>query len=159
MSDALPPGHKVLATDLDDTVLGNTLAVRAFARWRAAADDWLWVVATGRNPDVTLRMLKQAGAPLASKGLALRQVVNHLPGKVAGVIAASDSGNDLALIASADAGIVVANHTGELNMLRSAAHVYWSPKSFAAGVLDGIAHFTQQTDTAFSFARATVDAG
>lgn len=254
-------GWKVLATDMDDTLLGDAVAVRAFARWRAMADDWLWVVATGRNPELTLQRLQQAGAPkpdylicavgseiykvlangelladaawarilcrgwqrdscdklvrelpgilpqpaaqqrqfklgysttggvamqrriqrmlhqemvnanvvlshdnlldviapLASMGLALGHLVRQLPNKIACVIAAGDSGNDVSLIASADAGIVVANHNGELNMLRSVPHVYWSTKSFAAGVLDGVAHFTDAVNASIAFKEDAVD--
>ncbi len=254
-------GRKVLATDLDDTLLGDPAATRKFANWRVTANDWLWVVATGRNPDIALQLLKEADAPLpdylicavgteiyqvkaggelvadstwahaisdgwqrdvcallvsecagivpqpaeqqrqfklsykltedanaverlqrllqremvhtnivlshdnlldvmppsASKGLALRHLVTQRLGEIACVIAAGDSGNDLSLIAGADAGIVVANHNGELNMLRCAPHVFWSRKSFAAGVLDGVAHFTGAGAPSFSFTEAAVN--
>ena len=240
---------QVLATDLDLITLGGTASARDFARWLATASDWLWVVATGRNPEVSLRLLRQAGMPLpdyliaaagteiyslqasgelcidadwaktlapgwqrdkcaallhkfpgitaqdaaqqrqfklsydikgnstlvarvqrllqremvyanvvvshnslldvmpsqASKGLALRHIVDRLVSKSCCVISAGHAGDDLSLIASADAGVVAASHNGELNMLRAIQHVYWSPKAFAAGVLDGISHFTGVT--------------
>jgi len=54
------------------------------------------------------------------------------------VVASGDSGNDIDLLQYATLGIVVANHTRELESLRDCRHLYWAKTECATGVLEGL---------------------
>ncbi|BES70563.1 HAD-IIB family hydrolase [Marinobacter nanhaiticus D15-8W] len=54
------------------------------------------------------------------------------------VVAAGDSGNDEDMLRYAALGIVVANHSGELNDLKGYEHIFWARSSCAAGILEGL---------------------
>jgi len=57
------------------------------------------------------------------------------------VVASGDSGNDTDLLQYAAFGIVVANHTGELESLRGCRSLYWARTDYANGVLEGLERF------------------
>ncbi|MEZ5386384.1 MAG: HAD-IIB family hydrolase [Prosthecobacter sp.] len=77
----------------------------------------------------------------ASKGRAVRFIGNkwHIPLNRTVVI--GDAGNDLDMFTGATRGVVVGNHSPELEVLRSQARVYFSNRPSAAGILDGLRHF------------------
>lgn len=103
---------------------------------------------------------------LAAAGLAARVVLSHgnlldiLPpqgGKAqavnficellnidpADVVTAGDSGNDIDLLQRAMQGIVVANHTPELECLRDNPNIYWANTECANGILEGLESIEQ----------------
>jgi sucrose-phosphate synthase len=77
----------------------------------------------------------------ASKGHALRYLSWRLGIDMSCILTAGDAGNDLDMLRGQPKGIVVANHSRELGVLRRAKDVYFSPHASAAGVLDGLRHY------------------
>ncbi len=77
----------------------------------------------------------------ASPGLAIRFLCfkwNLPPGRL---LVAGDSGNDADMLSGDTLGVVVGNHTPELDHLRDRARVYFADGTHAWGVLEGIAHY------------------
>jgi sucrose-phosphate synthase len=54
---------------------------------------------------------------------------------------AGDSGNDEDMIAGATRGLVVGNHSVELENLRNKPNIYFSEAEYAAGIMDGLKHY------------------
>ncbi len=77
----------------------------------------------------------------ASKGHALRYLSWRLGIDMPRILSAGDAGNDLDMLKGQPKGIVVANYSRELGVLRRAKDVYFSPYRHAAGVLDGLKHY------------------
>ena len=87
----------------------------------------------------------------AGKGHALRFLLRYLERNRTDsgahsfeqVIVAGDSGNDLAMFAAFERGIVVANAQPELKALaeEDRPHLYFAGASYAAGVTEGLRHF------------------
>ena len=57
------------------------------------------------------------------------------------VLVAGDSGNDAGMLLGRTLGVVVANHSPELNRLRKRPRVYFAKGSHAAGILEGIEYY------------------
>jgi sucrose-phosphate synthase len=57
------------------------------------------------------------------------------------LLTAGDSGNDSDMLVGHTLGVVVANHTPELERLRGRPRVFFSDRPYAWGVLDGIRHY------------------
>jgi sucrose-phosphate synthase len=57
------------------------------------------------------------------------------------VLVAGDSGNDAGMLTGRTLGVVVANHSKELNRLRKRPRIYFSQAAHAAGVLEGIMYY------------------
>jgi sucrose-phosphate synthase len=57
------------------------------------------------------------------------------------VLVAGDSGNDAGMLLGRTLGVVVANHSKELNRLRNRPRVYFAESSHAAGILEGINYY------------------
>lgn len=78
----------------------------------------------------------------ASPGLAIRFFCFkwHLPPER--LLVAGDSGNDADMLSGESLGVVVANHTPELEGLRDAPRVHFSPRPHAWGILEGLDHYT-----------------
>ena len=55
---------RLLATDIDGTLIGCADALERFALWRQERPDMLYAVATGRSLHAALDVLEHAGAPL-----------------------------------------------------------------------------------------------
>lgn len=77
----------------------------------------------------------------ASKGQAVRHLALRWGLPFEGITAAGDSGNDLDLLSGIPHGIVVGNHSPELEVLRNRSGVHFAVRGFAAGVLEGLKHF------------------
>lgn len=77
----------------------------------------------------------------ASKGRAVRFIGNKWNIPLNRTIVIGDAGNDLDMFTGATRGVVVGNHSPELEVLRSHARVYFSGQPSAAGILDGLRHF------------------
>lgn len=57
------------------------------------------------------------------------------------VLVAGDSGNDAGMLLGRTLGVVVGNHSKELNRLRDRPRIYFAESSHAAGVLEGIRYY------------------
>ena len=57
------------------------------------------------------------------------------------VLVAGDSGNDAGMLLGRTLGVVVGNHSRELNRLRNRPRIYFAEASHAAGVLEGINYY------------------
>jgi sucrose-phosphate synthase len=57
------------------------------------------------------------------------------------VLVAGDSGNDEGMLLGRTLGVVVANHSKELNRLRKCPRVYFAKASHARGILEGIQYY------------------
>lgn len=79
----------------------------------------------------------------AGKGHALHFLLDHLQLAPSQVIVAGDSGNDLAMFAAFQRGIIVANAQPELKALQGEdrPHLYFAAASHAEGVAEGLHHF------------------
>ncbi len=57
------------------------------------------------------------------------------------VLVAGDSGNDEGMLLGRTLGVVVGNHSPELNRLRKLPRVYFAKGEHAAGILEGIEYY------------------
>lgn len=57
------------------------------------------------------------------------------------VLVAGDSGNDAGMLLGGTLGVVVANHSPELDRLKNRPRIYFAKKSHAAGILEGIEYY------------------
>jgi sucrose-phosphate synthase len=80
----------------------------------------------------------------AGKGAAMRWVADRLGIAEQHVYAAGDSGNDLDMLAAVRNGIVVANHSAELNSLLGRPSIYLARRPHAAGVVEGMRAFAMK---------------
>jgi len=80
----------------------------------------------------------------ADKGSAAAHLAAHWGLAGHDVLVSGDSGNDLAMFQNGFLGIVVANAHEELRRLEG-PNVYHSPRTHAAGVLDGVEHWCGQS--------------
>jgi sucrose-phosphate synthase len=77
----------------------------------------------------------------ASKGRAVEFLLDKYHFSPRNVMVAGDSGNDEDMITSHARGLVVENHSEELDHLKGRPNIYFSPEPYAAGILDGLRHF------------------
>lgn len=77
----------------------------------------------------------------ASKGLAIRYVAHRWGIPMERVLVAGDSGNDEEMLAGMSLGVVVANYSEELEGLREMQRVFFAPREYAWGILDGIERY------------------
>jgi sucrose-phosphate synthase len=77
----------------------------------------------------------------ASPGLALRFFGFKWNLEPSRILVAGDSGNDRDMLEGETLGVVVGNHTHELESLRDRPRVYFAAGEHAWGVLEGIAHY------------------
>ena len=57
------------------------------------------------------------------------------------VLVAGDSGNDAGMLTGRTLGVVVANHSKELNRLRKLPRIYFAQAAHAAGIIEGIKYY------------------
>ncbi len=77
----------------------------------------------------------------ASKGHAIRYFAYKWGLPVARCIVAGDSGNDVEMLMGDTLAIVVGNHSQEIAHLRQGTQIYFAQQHYAAGILEGIAHY------------------
>ena len=77
----------------------------------------------------------------ASKGNAINYLKYKYEFPSSKVMVAGDSGNDEDMIRGANNGLVVGNHSVELEKLRGKLRVFFSRKTYAAGIVDGLVHY------------------
>jgi sucrose-phosphate synthase len=77
----------------------------------------------------------------ASKGKAVDYVRYKFDLSARHVMVAGDSGNDEDMLSGHGRGLVVGNHSDELEELRGRANIYFSNQQYAAGIIDGLRHY------------------
>ena len=77
----------------------------------------------------------------ASPGMAIRFLSFKWDLPPERLLVAGDSGNDADMLSGDALGVVVGNHTGELERLRGHHRVYFAEHGHALGVLEGIEHY------------------
>ena len=77
----------------------------------------------------------------ASKGRALKYLSEKWGIPMEHVLVAGDSGNDAEMLASRALGVVVGNHSSELDHLRGLDRVYFAEGEYAWGIIEGIDHY------------------
>ncbi|MCB5188923.1 HAD-IIB family hydrolase [Methylobacillus caricis] len=77
----------------------------------------------------------------ASKGHAIRYLAYKWKVPLRNFLVAGDSGNDHEMLVGDTLGVVVGNHSEELEKLRGIEQVYFAQGHCAAGILEGIEHY------------------
>ncbi|MEZ5395021.1 MAG: HAD-IIB family hydrolase [Bryobacterales bacterium] len=77
----------------------------------------------------------------ASKGLAIRYLANRWGVPMERVLVTGDCGNDIEMLTGRSLGVVVANHSDEIDPLREQEDIYFAGAGHAAGILEGVEHY------------------
>ena len=77
----------------------------------------------------------------ASKGKAIRYISYKWEISSENIMVCGDSGNDEEMLRGSSKGVVVANYSPELGILRGKRGVYFSNESYAKGIIDGLNHY------------------
>ncbi|MDZ7662667.1 HAD-IIB family hydrolase [Thiohalophilus sp.] len=77
----------------------------------------------------------------ASKGLAIRYLSMKWGIPLDRILVVGDSGNDEEMLQGSTLGVVVANHSPELDKLRDKPRIYFSENSYADGIIEGIEYY------------------
>lgn len=81
----------------------------------------------------------------ASKGHAVRYLSYKWGLPLENFVVAGDSGNDIEMLIGDTRAIVVGNYSQELEKLRHNEHIYFASQHYAAGILEGLAHYGLQS--------------
>jgi sucrose-phosphate synthase len=74
----------------------------------------------------------------ASKGRAIDYLSYKYEFSPRYVMVAGDSGSDEDMVSGKTRGLVVANHSEEIDRLKGKTNIYFSPEGYAAGIIDGL---------------------
>ena len=77
----------------------------------------------------------------ASKGHAVRYLSYKWGLPLEKFVVSGDSGNDVEMLIGDTRAIVVGNYSKELESLRHSEHIYFASQYYAAGILEGLAHY------------------
>jgi sucrose-phosphate synthase len=77
----------------------------------------------------------------ASKGLAVRYLSMKWGLPPERILVAGDSGNDEDMLSGNTLGVIVGNHSPELNRLKGKSGVYFAEQKYAWGILEGMRHY------------------
>ena len=77
----------------------------------------------------------------ASKGSAIRYLADKWGIPVDSILVAGDSGNDEEMLSGNTLGVVVGNHSEELEVLRDRERIYFADGHYAWGILEGIEYY------------------
>ena len=77
----------------------------------------------------------------ASKGHAIRYFSYKWSLPVEHCLVAGDSGNDIEMLLGDTLAIVVGNHSREISHLRNETQIYFAKAHYAAGIVEGLAHY------------------
>lgn len=77
----------------------------------------------------------------ASKGCAIRYLAMKWSIPVEHILVVGDSGNDEEMLSGNTLGVVVGNHSEELEKLRGRERIYFAAGRYAWGILEGIEHY------------------
>ncbi len=100
-----------------------------------------------RNQGLSVTVIYSHGAYVdilpqrASKGMAVRHIAFKWGIPLERILVAGDSGNDAEMLGGDVLGVVVGNHSPELEELRGWSRVRFTEGKYAAGVLEGLDHY------------------
>jgi sucrose-phosphate synthase len=77
----------------------------------------------------------------ASKGHAIRYLAYKWGLPLKKFLVAGDSGNDSEMLVGDTLGVVVGNHSSELELLRGLTQIYFANNHYSAGILEGLEHY------------------
>jgi len=77
----------------------------------------------------------------ASKGKAIRYLAYRWNIPFENILVAGDSGNDIEMLKGELLGVVVANYSNELEVLRGQKRIYFAKRKYAAGIINGIEYY------------------
>jgi sucrose-phosphate synthase len=77
----------------------------------------------------------------ASKGKAIRYLAYKWSIPIEHILVAGDSGNDEEMLRGSMLAVVVANHSTDLDELEGLRDIYFSDRTHAGGILDGLEHY------------------
>lgn len=77
----------------------------------------------------------------ASKGKAVNYLQYKYEFLPRFVMVAGDSGNDADMLQGKTRGLIVGNHSDELNHLKDTPRIYFSQGEYAAGIIEGLQHY------------------
>lgn len=77
----------------------------------------------------------------ASKGLAIRYIALRWGLPLDRILVVGDSGNDEEMLEGDTLGVVVANHSPELDKLKGKPRIYFAKGEYARGIAEGIEHY------------------
>jgi len=77
----------------------------------------------------------------ASKGAALRYIADKWGIAVEHILVAGDSGNDEEMLSGETLGVVVGNHSPELEKLRNRERIHFATGEYAWGIIEGIEYY------------------
>jgi sucrose-phosphate synthase len=77
----------------------------------------------------------------ASKGRAIKYLAYRWNIPLENVLTAGDSGNDEDMLRGEILGVVVANHSAELEKLKGKRRIYFAKSNHAKGILEGVKHY------------------
>jgi len=77
----------------------------------------------------------------ASKGLAIRYIALRWGLPLERILVVGDSGNDEEMLEGDTLGVVVANHSPELDKLEGKPRIYFARGEYARGIVEGIEHY------------------
>lgn len=85
----------------------------------------------------------------ASKGQAIRYLAYKWGLPLKQFLVAGDSGNDREMLVGDTLGVIVGNHSPELESLRGLEQIYYAHDDYAAGILEGLKHYHFIADAHF----------
>lgn len=77
----------------------------------------------------------------ASKGKAINYIKYKYEFPASKIMVAGDSGNDEDMLKGRNNGLVVGNHSDELNSLKGRPRIHFSAYEYAGGIIDGLIHY------------------
>ncbi len=77
----------------------------------------------------------------ASKGLAIRYLAMKWGLSLDRILVVGDSGNDEEMLTGDTLGVVVGNHSPELDKLKNKPRIYFARGEFALGIIEGLEHY------------------
>ena len=77
----------------------------------------------------------------ASKGRAIKYLKYKWNIAPENVMVAGDSGNDVDMLRGRTCGLVVSNHSKELEKLKGQKRIFFSDKEYAGGIIDGLIYY------------------
>ncbi len=82
----------------------------------------------------------------ASKGKAIRYLSYRWNIPYENILVAGDSGNDEEMLKGELLGVVVANYSKELDLLKGSKRIHFSEREYAGGIIDGINYYEFLSD-------------
>ncbi|HHD63296.1 MAG TPA: HAD-IIB family hydrolase, partial [Desulfobulbaceae bacterium] len=145
-----PEEIKEVLGDIDFLTFQESEGQRSHKISYYMADDYdylFWVYYKLEEAGLQCRVIYSHGQFLdivpvrASKGKAIDYLSYKYEFSPLHVMVAGDSGNDEDMLSGKARGLVVGNYSEELEKLKDRPNIYFSPRKYAAGIIDGLNHY------------------